>query len=231
MKKFLFTWIVTLIMFTTTAVSGQDCEIYEDYKEGTSTKMAHYDKKDKLTGYTTMTVKERKEIPGGVSLVFLQEYDDTEEYTFENEFGIECVNGEVKMDMSKMIDPNTLSAYENMDIDIVTDEMAIPAGASPGDKLNDGNVKVTVDTGTPVKVSINISMTNRLVEGKEEVTTPAGTFDCLKISYELLTQIGFIKVKSAVVEYYNKKHGVIKSESLDKKGKLTGYSVVEEINY
>ncbi len=231
MKKILSACIVTLIVFTAPAAFGQDCEIYEDYKEGTSTKMAHYDKKDKLTGYTTMTVKERKEIPGGVSLTFVQEYDDTEEYTFENEFGIECVNGEVKMDMSKLIDPNTLSAYEDMEIDIVADDMSIPSGASPGEQLNDGNVTVTVDTGTPVKVSIKISMANRLVESKEKVTTPAGSFDCLKISYDMVTQIGFIKVKSATVEYYNKKHGVIRSESLDKKGKLTGYSVVEEINY
>jgi hypothetical protein len=39
-----------------------------------------------------------------------------------------------------------------------------------------------------------------------------------------------VKVRSSSAEYYDKKHGVIKTESFNKKGKSTGYSVIEEIN-
>jgi len=231
MKKLIPLFIIAAMIFGFNPVSGQDCEIYKDYKEGTSTKMVHYDQKDKPTGHTITTVKEKKKIPGGVSLQFQQTYSDGEEYSFESEFGIECVNGEVKVDMSKLIDPNSMSAYEGMEFDVQADDMSIPPDASAGDQLNDGSVTVTVETGTPIKVSITVTMANRVVESEEKVKTPAGTFDCLKISYELLTQIGFVKVKSSAVEYYNSKHGVIKSESYNKRGKLTGYSVVEEINY
>ena len=137
---------------------------------------------------------------------------------------MKCVDGDVKVDMSKMIDPNMMSAYEDMEIDVVADDMSIPKNASPGDELNDGSVTVTVDTGTPIKVTVTVTLSNRKVESKETVVTPAGTFDCLKITYDILSQVGFMKVRSSAAEYYNKNHGVIKSESFNKRGKSIGYS-------
>ena len=230
MKKYLSVFVVSVMAFTFSPASGQDCTIYSDYEEGTSTKMVHYDKKDKSTGFTVTTVKEKKSIPGGTSLLFHQNYDNNEDYTFETEFEVKCVDGDVKVDMSKMIDPTMMSAYEDMEIDVVADDMSIPKNASPGDKLNDGSVTVTVDTGTPINVTVTVSLSNRKVASKETVDTPAGSFECLKITYDILSQVGFMKVRSSAAEYYNKKHGVIKSESFNKRGKSTGYSVIEEIN-
>jgi len=223
-------FVVSLLAFTFMPGSGQDCTIYSDYKEGTSTKMVHYDNKDKQTGFTVTTVKEKKSIPGGTSLLFQQVYDNDDDYTFETEFEVKCVDGDVKVDMSKLIDPTMMTAYEDMEIDVVADDLSIPKNASPGDVLNDGTVTATVNTGTPIKVTIAVTLSNRKVESKETVVTPAGSFDCLKISYDLLSQVGFVKVRSGAVEYYNRKHGVIKSESFNKRGKSTGYSVIEEIN-
>lgn len=231
MKKLLSILTVFALFFSFNTLSAQDCTIYEGYKEGSSTKMVHYDKKDKMTGWTTTTVKERSDLPAGVSLTFNQQYDNGDDYQFESEFTIECENGVVKVDMSKMLDPNTMTAYENMEFEIDADDMSIPPKASAGDKLDDGEITVTIITGTPINVSISVGMSNRVVESEETIETPAGKFDCLKISYDLLTKVGFVKVKSSAVEYYNKVHGVVKSESYDKKGKLEGYSVLEEISY
>ncbi|MEX0987578.1 MAG: hypothetical protein WD052_08890 [Bacteroidales bacterium] len=230
MKKILTTALVIVLTGAITPAIGQDCEIYKDYKEGTSTTMVHYDKKDKPTGNTVTTVKEKKNIVGGVSLLFHQQYSDYEEYSFESEFEIRCVNGDVIVDMGKFIDPATLAAYENMEIDIEADDLSIPRNASPGDELNNGTVTVTVNTGTPIKVTVQATLSNRRVDSREKIETPAGTFDCLKLSYDMLTKIGFLKIQSSASEYYNSEHGVIKSETFNKKGKLTGYSVVEEIS-
>jgi len=230
MKNYLSAFVVVVMVFSFAPASGQDCTIYSDYDEGTSTKMVHYDEKDKQTGFTVTTVKERKSIPGGTSLLFEQVYDNNDDYTFESEFEVQCVNGEVKVDMSKLVDPTMMTAYEDMEIDVVADDLSIPKNASPGDVLNDGAVIVTVDTGTPIKVSITVTLSNRKVESRETVVTPAGSFECLKITYDMLSQVGFVKVRSSSAEYYHKKHGVIKTESFNKRGKSTGYSVIEEIN-
>lgn len=230
MRKRLIFLLLPAIFLVTPTLTAQDCEIYHDYNEGTSVKMVHYDKKDKITGTTVSTVKEKKQIPGGVSLLFHQKYDNTEDYTFETEFGVRCENGNVLVDMEKMLDPTTMTAYEDMEFDVKADDLTIPKNASPGDRLNDGSVTVIVNSGSPVKITISVSLTDRKVESREKVETPAGTFDCLKITYDMLTEVGFVKIRSAAVEYYNRAHGVIKTESFNKKGKLTGYSVVEEIN-
>lgn len=230
MKKLFSFLLIPAMLLSVSTVIAQDCEIYKDYKEGTSTKMVHYDKKDKVTGYTISTVKEKKEIPGGVSLLFHQAYDDTKEVIFETEFDVRCENGNVKVDMNKMLDPTTMTGYEDMELDVTADDLTIPSNASPGDKLDDGSVSVTVNTGSPVKVTITVTLSNRKVESREKVETPAGNFDCLKITYDMLTEVGFIKMRSSAAEYYSRNHGVVRSESFNKNGKLTGYSLVEEIS-
>lgn len=228
--KSLVKFIVALIFLSTAGTGfGQDCKIFDDYKEGSSVKMVHYDKKDKATGFTISTVKEKKKIPGGLSVVFHQKYSDYDEYAYEGEFDMRCENGDVYVDMAKFLDPNTLAAYENMEIEVVADDISIPSNAKAGDVLNDGAVTVTVNTGSPVKISITVTLSNRRIESFEKVETPAGSFECMKIAYDMLTQIGFVKIQASAIEYYTKDHGVIKTESYSKKGKLTAYSVVEEI--
>lgn len=228
MKK-QYSVLLASLFFLSAPLMSQKCEIYDDYKVGTSVKMVHYDEKDKPTGFTITTVKDKQSLANGVEVLFHQKYDNNDEYTFESEFSVKCDGGNVTVDMGKMVDPNTMTAYENMEYEVVADDLSIPSNAAPGDKLNDGTVTVTVNTGTPVKVTISATVSERMVVSKEKVETPAGSFDCLKISYDVLSQIGFIKIKTAVVEYYSKKHGVIKSESYNKKRKLTGYTVVEEL--
>lgn len=226
-KTLLFAFLITA---GPALLNAQDCEIYDGFKEGSKTKMVHYDKKDKVTGFTTTTIKEKKSLTNGVSVSVHQLFDDTEDYTFESEFTMECRDGVTYVDMEKFIDPNTLSAYQDMEIEVQADNITIPANAKPGDDLQGGSVTVTVDTGTPVRVTLTVDVTNRKVESKETIETPAGKFDCLKISYDMLSKIGFVKIQGSTVEYYNRKVGVVRSEAYNKKGKLSGYTVLEEIN-
>jgi len=230
MKKFAILLLVVGIMLPLSSISAQDCNIYKDFKEGSKTKMVHYDKKDKVTGYTETTVSEKKKISNGVSILLHQVYDDTEEYTFASDLRIECVNGVVSYNMENFIDATTMSAYEGMEFDVKADNLTIPSGAKPGDALNDGVVSVTIDTGSPIKVTVTATISNRQIVSKESVETPAGKFDCLKISYDVLTQIAFVKMRVSTVEYYDSSYGVVKTETYSKKGKLTDYSILEEIS-
>jgi hypothetical protein len=227
-----FTTLSLVLLFTASPLlmNAQDCDIYQEFREGTTTKMVHYDQKDKITGITTTTIKEKNNLPNGVSVRVHQLFDDTEEYTFESEFTMECRDGVTTVDMEKFIDPNSLSAYENMEIEVEADNIPLPSNAKPGDALEGGLVTVRINTGTPVKVTMTVEITNRKVESREKVETPAGTFDCLKITYDMLSKIGFVKIQGSTAEYYNSKVGVVRSESFNKKGKLTGYTVLEEIN-
>ena len=64
---------------------------------------------------------------------------------------------------------------------------------------------------------------NRKVEAEEEISTKAGTFKCFKISYDILTD-AMIDIKGSAIEWIAKDVGAVRTESYNKKGKLTGYS-------
>jgi hypothetical protein len=63
---------------------------------------------------------------------------------------------------------------------------------------------------------MNIDITNRRVNAKESVTTPAGTWNCFKITYhtKMLMKMGIgIPMNSDITEWYAPGFGVVKSES------------------
>ena len=231
MRKRIITGLTILLTAgMASALTAQSCELYTDVKEGSSLKMTHYDKKDKVTGYTTTTITKKEKIPEGVRVGVHQVYNDTEEDLFDSKLEMECRDGVIYFDMKDFLDPSSMSAYEEMEMEITADEMTIPSNAKPGTDLNDGTIEVSINTGSPVTVNMTVTTENRKVEANEKITTPAGTFDCLKITYDMVSKIGFVKVQSSAIEWYSPGTGTIRTESYNKRGKLTGYTVLEEIN-
>lgn len=74
----------------------------------------------------------------------------------------------------------------------------------------------------------NWIITFRKSEANKSTTTPAGTFDCFKISYDSEIKAG-LKMTVKGVEWVAKNIGVVRSESYDKNGKLTGYTVMSAL--
>lgn len=77
-------------------------------------------------------------------------------------------------------------------------------------------------------MTITVNIINRKVEGTEEITTPAGTFSCVKISYDVVVK-SIMKISSKVIDWYAKDVGVVRSENYRSNGKLTGYSIMTDL--
>lgn len=121
------------------------------------------------------------------------------------------------------MDGNQLQAYENMDVQVDASKFEIPDMDAPaGTTLDDGTLSINVDTGL-MAVKMNIEITDRKVEKREESTTPAGTFDCVVLSQTIYTKM-MVKVTASSKEWYAENVGMVRSESYNKKGKLMGYS-------
>ena len=76
---------------------------------------------------------------------------------------------------------------------------------------------------------MTIYVTDRAVEARESLTTSAGTFDCIKITQKETTKM-IVKIQATSKEWYAENIGMVRSESYNKKGKLTGYSVLTKIS-
>jgi len=77
-------------------------------------------------------------------------------------------------------------------------------------------------------MTMTINISNRKVEAVESLTTPAGTFECYKISYDVATKM-MVNVKSKGVEWYTAGIGMIKSETYSSDGKLLGSNILTSL--
>jgi len=122
-----------------------------------------------------------------------------------------------------------MSAYQNMDVTVEVDQMTMPANLKAGQILGNGRVTAKVVNSGINIMTINVDITNRKVDGFEKVTTPAGTFDCVVISYDVETKL-MLKVKMSGKQWFAKNVGVVKTETYNKKGKLEGSSLITKIS-
>ena len=65
--------------------------------------------------------------------------------------------------------------------------------------------------------------------GNERISTTAGKFDCIKISYMRRTKVVLKSTNERVVEWYAKGVGLVKSETYDMKGRVAGKTLLVKI--
>jgi hypothetical protein len=223
MRKFIFAAFAFFVAGT--ALNAQNCNFYFPTKVGTTLEMTSFDKKDKKTGGTKLTIIKKD----GNSVTAESEYKDVKgKETFKNEVQVKCENGEFHVNMNNYFDPKAVAAYNGMDVKVETQDLKIPASFTTGQKLPDGGVTVTASQNGFKLLNMVIKIVNRQIAGVEKVTTPAGTFDCLKITYDIEMKMIF-NVKMKGVEYFAKDIGTVRSESYDEKGKLQAYNVLTAI--
>ena len=70
-----------------------------------------------------------------------------------------------------------------------------------------------------MKVSFKLS--DREYEGFEKVTVPAGTFDCLKVSYKIKANVLYLPQTQYITQWYAQGIGLVKEEIANKKKELT----------
>ncbi len=221
--------LIVLSIFTS-VLFAQNCESYFPQEVNKKYEYTDYDKKDKETGTTVKTVKEKKDIAGGIA-VTIEEVSQTKGSDSTNtiEYTIKCENGKMSMDMeSMMMNSEQMQAYEGMETKIDADDLTIPTDAKAGDDLGGGKVTAEVFNQGVKMMSMTFTITDRKVEAVENVTTTAGTFECLKITSHVEFHM-LMTFKMIITEWFAKDIGIVKSESYNKKGKKTSSTVLTKI--
>ena len=221
---------VLLIFLINTSVKSQDCFKYFPQKEGTSQERKEYDKKDKLTGTTVQTVMKKSVTDSTQQIDIKIESDSPDsDSTYTSKYSIICENGKMYIDMTSYLSDETLAPYEGLDMEIDADKIDFPSNPKVGQELTNGSVKATVKNEGMTMLTLNITITNRKVAAIEKITTEAGTFDCVKITYDAATTIGIFTVKTQSAEWFSEGVGLVRNETYNKKGKLSSYSVLTKI--
>jgi hypothetical protein len=224
----LLSLILILAFMAGKTAKAQECEMYFPSKEGTQMQLKHFDKKDKLTGITKEKILSKTKVAGVTTVTIESEVSSAKnESQSKFNYEVKCENGVFVIDMRSYMGSLSQSGT-NADTKIEATNLSIPSNPKTGDVLGDGQLVLSTNTGGAVNMSTSIKITNRKVEGFEDITCPAGTFKCVKISYDIEMNMLF-RIKSKGIEWYSKNVGLVRSESLDKNGKLMGYMVLTEL--
>ena len=133
--------------------------------------------------------------------------DKKGEETFSAEYNALCEDGLFSVDMTRFFNTAQLSQYNDegkFSLEMDGNVLEFPAEMSAGTTLNDGNFTVKVNSNDFTIVTMTFDITNRKIEGTETITTPAGTFECQKVTYDFNSKMGIIKVRGSGVEWYDK---------------------------
>ena len=224
--KIFFVFILAFLL--SGILQAQECGYYS-LSEGMVTGYQNLDAKGKVTGTSRSTCLEVNKVGAAILYKMKSEYADAKNANpSSREYGMRCEDGKFYVDMQNLVDPKSMEAFKGMEISVDSKDLEYPNGLSAGQTLPDASITISAASGGINIMNLMIYITNRKVVGNESVTVPAGTFDCVKITYDVETKMMF-KINATVAEYVNMGVGNIKTETFDKKGKLSGTTQLVEL--
>ena len=215
--------ILTILCFIgSMAVSAQtDCSKYYPVSDGAKFEHTLYGNRMNEEGKVVYSVTD----DGGDSVLYTMEmFDKNGTQVGDSSYGMKCEENGVSIDFKSLMGSGRPSQFDNMELDIKGNNIYIPNDLSVGQTLPDAEMEMTI-TGAPIAMKSFMRMYNRKVEGKESVTTPAGTFECFVISYDTDMKMG-IKSTGKTKQWLAEDIGMVKTEDYNKKGKLRSMSLL-----
>lgn len=226
MKK--VTLLLVTLLFGMAGIA-QNCENVFPTNEGTFIEMKSYSAKGKLTGTTRQTITDVEKTGKGVIIkVKTESLDAKGESQGTMNLEMRCENGVLYMDMKNFMNKSSMEGFEDGKVKIDGIDLEFPEKLSPGQTLKDGTMTMSFEGGGVMAMNMTVRIFNRKVDAIENITTPAGTFEAYKISYDIETKMG-LKMTNKATQWYAKNVGAVRTETFDKNGKLIGYSEITEL--
>ena len=197
---------------------SQDCLGYYFLQNNKTIEMAILNKKGAQTAKQVYTVTNVENSGNSTTADLAQEMFDKKGKTIvKSTAKIKCTGGVMMMDM-KMSMPSQPGGPSAVS-DVKADEIFIeyPASMDIGDALKDAKMHMDMENASGMKQSVDMEVFDRKVVAKEKVTTPAGSWDCFKITYKSKMRIKTMGIGMPMniegTEWFAPGFGVVKTES------------------
>lgn len=213
MKKVVF----FVLLFAGYASFSQKCGDYYYLQNNKTIEMTISNKKGKEGGRLVYAISNLAK-KGNITTATINSemFDKNGKSVSKGTNNVQCDNGVLMMDMKMFIPAAQQEQMDDISGTGSTTYLEYPAGMKEGDDLKDASFSMDFKSKSGLGGHISMDMTNRKVTGKESVTTPAGTWDCFKITFhsKMIFKMGIgIPMNSDVTEWYAPGFGVVKSQS------------------
>ncbi len=211
------------------------CTDLEQLVTGTVYTMTSYDAKSKVQGTTITTVKKVEKGPASVTAemdMVMKDQKGKDAGTATT--SMKCEDGKISIDMKNFISPQMQASNKDMQMTFEGDMLEYPSDMPVGGTLPNAKMIMHASSDGKEVMTTTINITDRKVQAKESLTTPAGTWECYKITYtmDMNMMVGSMNMPGMkpmqAVEWFSPKVGAVRSETW-KNGKLEGYTELTEL--
>ncbi len=225
---------VFLLALICVGAYAQECKNYYFLTGNSVVEMTLYDKKGEVNGKQTWTISEvKKDGSNYLSTVSTLMVDEKGKEITKSTGQYKCVNGvlqaDIRMNMSSPSGQNTSQNEVTYDGNYIE----YPATMQAGQSLPDAEATISMKNQGGMATVLNFKLTGRTVVDKETITSPAGTWEAFKITYDAEMKIKIagigIPTRMKVTEWFVPGFGMVKSETYTKNGKLMGSSMITSI--
>lgn len=199
------------------------CTSFLWFKEGTVAEYSVKDASGNEKSHTTSTVTNVRNENGETIADFTTSFGTGKAISVT----YKCNGDKIYMDMKGLFEKNfsALAEKGGMKLEMNDAYLSFPSTMKPGDELEGATIKViATKDGKPVMTTIS-EVKDRIVESIEKQSTPAGSWDCLKITETNITSSEMMGKQLPGKEehttyWFAPEVGMVKTESFDKDGKL-----------
>lgn len=225
----IFYTIFILLSFSFSSF-GQRDNTYLPSKRNFRIKYVSYDSKDRREYSEIWQLVGKSKSNGLIQYNIESEITTRKQNTFYQYFRLVTKDSIFFIGSERYLDPKKLDSYQKMVIKISSDSVAIPVRPKIGQMLPEASCEASILRGTgSVLMSMNVLLINRKIDAMENISTPAGNFNCFKISTDKITYGGINKSKTKIFEWYAINVGLVRMEEYQSKGKLISYKVLESL--
>ncbi len=226
MKNLLTIFGALLLSFSLYAQDA--CNTFFPFEHFKSMTYEDYDRRDRLQAIQTWEVKDLSRDGSSVTATILSIIKDEDgEVVLETEFTARCENETYYISLEAFhLNEFSESMGSQMEIEAKGTDLSLPDRLEVGMELPDAKMDMHVSGVIPINVEVEI--TDRKVESREEITVPAGTFDAFKVTQETSVRAG-LRVRTTSHEYFAPGYGMVKSENFNRRGRSQGYTQLVEV--
>lgn len=204
------------ILFAGSA-TAQDCTNYFFLQNNKTIEMTVYNRKGDPDGRQVYAVSDVSNGGGTTTGKFNSEGFNKKGKSIVKGTGtVQCKDGILMVDLKVMMPQATQEQFAQADAKFDNVYIEYPNNMKPGDQLKDATMNLDINN-KGMKQSIAMTVNNRKVEAKESVTTPAGTWDCFKISSHTKVTIKTMGIGVPMnidgYEWYAPGFGIVKTET------------------
>jgi len=162
---------------------AQDCKTFLFMSANAQIQMTIYDKKGKAIGVQSWNVTDVKNDGNAYSATINTLFKDEKGKEISKGTGLyKCSGGMLQADMQMVMPPQP--QLQTSDVKLSNAYIEYPYTMTVGESLKDAQMEMDLTLNSGMKSKVNFKETNRKVNAKESVTTPAGTWDAYQISYD-----------------------------------------------